>query len=125
MQGHISFAKNAMHKSLATTATQRQKKRGTGGITMAEYIEREKLRKTLKEEMQILKETPGKDDWDKGLMQGIKESIMHLNIVPTADVVEVVRCKDCKWHDSIDGPMRQCDITDDDDFCSYGERKED
>lgn len=36
MQGHISFAKNAMHKSLATTATQRQKKRGTGGITMAE-----------------------------------------------------------------------------------------
>jgi hypothetical protein len=45
--------------------------------------------------------------------------------IPTADVVEVVRCKDCRhknpncnkclrdnlWHDS-------------DDFCSYGERKE-
>lgn len=45
--------------------------------------------------------------------------------IPAADVVEVVRCKDCKWHDSVDGPMRQCDITDDDDFCSYGERKED
>lgn len=40
------------------------------------------------------------------------------------DVVEVVRCKDCKWHDSVDGPMRQCDITDDDDFCSYGERED-
>ena len=91
---------------------------------MAEYIEREKLRKTLKEEMQILKETPGKDDWDKGLMQGIKESIMHLNVAPSASVVEVVRCKDCKWHDSVDGPMRQCDITDDDDFCSYGERED-
>lgn len=45
--------------------------------------------------------------------------------IPAANVVEVVRCKDCKWHDSVDGPMRQCDITDDDDFCSYGERKED
>lgn len=41
------------------------------------------------------------------------------------DLVEVVRCKDCKWHDSVDGPMRQCDITDDDDFCSYGEREGD
>lgn len=40
-----------------------------------------------------------------------------------SDVVEVVRCKDCKWHDSVDGPMRQCDITDDDDFCSYGVRE--
>lgn len=40
------------------------------------------------------------------------------------DLVEVVRCKDCKWHDSVDGPMRQCDITDDDDFCSYGERED-
>lgn len=41
------------------------------------------------------------------------------------DLVEVVRCKDCKWHDSVDGPMRQCDITDDDDFCSYGKREGD
>ena len=24
--------------------------------------------------------------------------------IPAADVVEVVRCKDCKWHDSVDGP---------------------
>jgi hypothetical protein len=48
-----------------------------------------------------------------------------IKAVSTADVVEVVRCKDCRhknpncnkclrdnlWHDS-------------DDFCSYGERKE-
>lgn len=48
-----------------------------------------------------------------------------INSIKDADVVEVVRCKDCKhknprgykclrdnlWHDS-------------DDFCSYGERKE-
>ena len=24
--------------------------------------------------------------------------------IPSADVVEVVRYKDCKWHDSVDGP---------------------
>lgn len=102
---------------------------------MAEYIERAKLRKTLKEEMQILKETPGKDDWDKGLMQGIKESIMYLNVAPAADVVEVVRCKECKYY-----KKGSCDChsvwpdqystgydcrPDDDDFCSYGEREED
>lgn len=50
--------------------------------------------------------------------------LSELYDILAADVVEVVRCKDCKWHDSVDGPMRQCDITDDDDFCSYGERKD-
>ena len=55
--------------------------------------------------------------------QGI--AIRAVKDVPAADVVEVVRCKDCKhknpncykclrdnlWHDA-------------EDFCSYGERKE-
>ena len=50
--------------------------------------------------------------------------LSELYDILAADVVEVVRCKDCKWHDSVDGPMRQCDITDDDDFCSYGERED-
>ena len=97
---------------------------------MAEYIERAKLRKTLKEEMQILKETPGKDDWDKGLMQGIKESIMHLNIAPTADVVEVVRCGECKFYSPVEGDVGDCEREDilylnvkKTDFCSYGERE--
>ena len=98
---------------------------------MAEYIERTDLRKTLKEEMQILKETPGKDDWDKGLMQGIKESIMHLNAAPSADVVEVVRCKECVRRN------QSADLSDSvlctwlhklsmpkDGFCSYGERED-
>lgn len=45
-----------------------------------------------------------------------------LAYAPTADVVEVVRCKDC-CH-IFDG---DCPITwekTDDDFCSYGERRE-
>lgn len=117
MQGHISFAKNAMHKSLATTATQRQKKRGIGGITMAEYIERAEVLKKFEE----IKNSVDITFADALYLDGVMELI---DSVPSADVVEAVRCKDCKWHDSVDGPMRQCDITDDDDFCSYGERED-
>ena len=54
------------------------------------------------------------------------------------DIVEVVRCKDCKWyykhianydyccHKNPDGRWAQnfAVIARDDDFCSYGERKD-
>jgi hypothetical protein len=48
---------------------------------------------------------------------------------PTADVVEVVRCKDCKEFHRADKKFAQhCRIhgamVQEDDFCSYGERKE-
>ena len=43
---------------------------------------------------------------------------------PTADVVEVVRCKDCKYQDEclqkVDCEYVMKEIV----FCSYGERKE-
>lgn len=71
---------------------------------MAEYIEREALLHEMK--------------------MDIRPPFAVVRDFPAADLVEVVRCKDCKWHDSVDGPMRQCDITDDDDFCSYGERED-
>lgn len=51
---------------------------------------------------------------------------------PTADVVEVVRCKDCVyWQDNNDGyPHKECrwgkdETPDAYDFCSYGERRTD
>ena len=46
---------------------------------------------------------------------------------PTADVVEVVRCKDCKYIDD-DGVCQNSKglaIQDDDDFCSHAERSTD
>lgn len=62
---------------------------------------------------------------------------IHVEIVPvrifenTLDVVEVVRCKDCEYfQDNNDGyPHEDCrwrndETPDGDDFCSYGERKE-
>jgi hypothetical protein len=40
------------------------------------------------------------------------------------DVVPVVRCKDCKYHNAPACPMRlSFNWTDDNDFCSYGERR--
>jgi hypothetical protein len=49
---------------------------------------------------------------------------------PTADVVEVVRCKDCKLRDTEGCPFMYwyCGIllgcTADNNYCNYGERKE-
>ena len=46
-----------------------------------------------------------------------------------ADVVEVVRCKDCKYKFSVNGhdkkgcPLDGVGLMNDDDFCSCGERR--
>ena len=69
--------------------------------------------------------------------------IWLLRTFPTADVVEVVRCKDCQWWsdrgfdpilnrrdgccDRPLGEYYECDcdfVTTENDFCSYGERSE-
>ena len=57
-----------------------------------------------------------------------------INNTPTVDAVEVVRCKDCEfspfWFGG-NGNWKLCPLVDDfvkeqtrDDYCSYGERKE-
>ena len=44
---------------------------------------------------------------------------------PTVDAVPVVRCRECKYHNKPPCPMRlSFNLTEDEDFCSYGERKE-
>ena len=41
------------------------------------------------------------------------------------DAVEVVRCRECKYHNKPPCPMRlSFNWTEDNDFCSYGELKE-
>ena len=48
-----------------------------------------------------------------------------LREAPTVDAVEVVRCRECKHRDGIPGqPNIVCSQMHDDDFCSYGERKD-
>lgn len=51
--------------------------------------------------------------------------------VPTVDAVPVIRCRECKYRFENNGHSKNgCPIIDaniwmdDDDFCSYGERKE-
>lgn len=66
-------------------------------MIMAEYIEREALLKELKEkhdDMMQDEEYYGKKRlWHEALSHARVESIVECQ--PTADVVEVVRCKDC------------------------------
>lgn len=47
-----------------------------------------------------------------------------LQMTPTADVVEVVRCKDCKFY-SVNGHCGVLGFCEPDEFCSRGERRKD
>ena len=59
-------------------------------------------------------------EYNDGFDDGVQYVLECIDNVPTADVVEVVRCKDCNhWID------RECQIfsmmMNDDDYCCYGE----
>lgn len=82
---------------------------------MAEYIEREALIAEY-------------DRVHKGPAGGARKLMVE---APAADVVEVVRCKDCEHYKAYSDPLegfygqclvRECDIGEND-FCSYGIRK--
>lgn len=60
------------------------------------------------------------DAYDKSCIIGVLEEL------PSADVVPVVRCKDC-FHSRPDGYGLECTMhyrpTKEEDFCSYGEMR--
>lgn len=63
---------------------------------MSRYIDKDKLIKDLKTDMWISENSL------KYVLQDIKEQ-------PEADVVEVVRCKDCKWWEKQENsPQGKC-----------------
>lgn len=98
---------------------------------MAEYIDREAAVKAVKDyaHMVIDKGRKSLDTVDDTL-----NIVARIEKIPTADVVPVVRCKDCKWFvDNNGGEWYGCkmfqvvritpeDAPKPDDFCSYGER---
>lgn len=94
---------------------------------MAEYIERENAYKLINEQKEraIGMYTKGRND---GL--DIAKSIIHSKEkCPTADVVKVVRCGQCKnWkinpNNLYGGQCRFSECASIDHFCSRGERKE-
>lgn len=92
---------------------------------MSEYIERERLLVLAKYIANMYSPT--------GL--AAPKIIKLIERIKKADVVEVVRCKDCEYFRSIDYNLNKCEEHSDgwgdhtvyvgeDDFCSYGKRKE-
>ena len=68
--------------------------------------------------------------WHRGYTaQECKQAERLVNEQPTADVVEVVRCKDCKHKDyccrNVAKFDKGYDMYEGISFCSYGERRED
>lgn len=85
---------------------------------MAEYIEREAYRNRLSD----------LESWCQDERKpGLKQALEMFDEVAAADVVEVVRCKDCKYNIGTKKCLNQDSffaMPKDDDFCSYGERRE-
>ena len=64
---------------------------------------------------------------DASLSSVDEDTILDLvDSIHTVDAVPVVRCKDCKYRDGTPGkPNILCAQMHEDDFCSYGECRED
>lgn len=106
---------------------------------MAEYIERDAAREIV---VELQKSLCPVGQYGRGYVYGIErdmydelEKILDdVDAIPAADVVEVVRCGECKYYDNpvctllsekpsqySTGSVVEMEYSD---FCSYGERKE-
>ena len=98
---------------------------------MARYIDAELFDKKLAMEVYLADD----EDFTKAFVRGMELVKKAENKTPTADVVEVIRCKDCKHFDKNKGHRDtkfsfyfcakdkfHYNITTENDFCSYGER---
>ena len=99
---------------------------------MADYIERRAAIDALEKEKPIpfVNKDGSIDPFGAGRQnQWYRDGIAIMNL-PSADVVEVVRCKDCKHYDLAPNGFngmcnRQYATFYACDFCSYGEQKDD
>ena len=85
---------------------------------MARYIDADKLKERLK-----IISVVADDLYEMGINRGLDRAETEIDMLPEADVVEVVRCKDCTEWDS-----NECECSHwygfrENDFCSYGERR--
>jgi hypothetical protein len=99
---------------------------------MSRYIDAELVPSLFDEEYKKTRKliSEGETHLDN-LAEGFTEAGRVIRTMPTADVVEVVRCKDCKWWKRMNGDKRlQCFHghglirTTENDYCSRGERRE-
>ena len=99
---------------------------------MTEYIGRECLVKEAEAVLKFIEQHYS----DRARIADAKSTVeCSRYYAPAANPVEVVRCKDCRWGRVVDDrePMFKCVIIahdgrsqwwDSNDFCSYGERKD-
>lgn len=98
---------------------------------MAEHIERDSLMEKVKAIHKAVDTSAINNDYNTGFHSATSQIMGMIDSLPAADVVEVVRCKDCIKcvHDKIFGHywcnrMNSTYKVKPDDFCSYGERME-
>lgn len=109
---------------------------------MAEYIDKEALIGKIKgftsdvifrgnhKLMLTGKDSCNPSEWRRGYEQGVLDTNNLIAQTPAADVVEVCRCRDCKWTDNVlfKNKVIWCDHdeqwVEEDNFCKYGSRRE-
>ena len=99
---------------------------------MTKYIELEALKNRFAKRLVWLKKDIH-DEYSSGLCDGCEYDTKLIDEIPAADVVSVVRCKDCKHYkyrmceligNIMDGYYHGTfDVKRPDDFCSYGVKK--
>lgn len=95
---------------------------------MTEYIDRQALEVALNHRLSyLIKEYSVFDHYTTGY----SDAVSAVENFPSADAVPVVRCKDCRWRGREECAMfYRCECGEqhtwetDNDFCSYGERRE-
>ena len=111
---------------------------------MTKYIELEALKNRFAKRLVWLKKDIH-NEYSLGLYDGCEYDTKLIDEIPAADVVPVVRCRDCKYWGDEDGKLQDSDgalcarctvhnylidgrhtgwCPTENDFCSYGERKE-
>ena len=92
---------------------------------MPEYIEREALLAELEDEIDFVSPFYNAEQ-NQYFTMGLRCAYRDAQRFPAADVVEVVRCKDCAIpHNRFTGcPKLNGLIPPENHFCSFGERKE-
>lgn len=98
---------------------------------MAKYIDADKLNDRISGLRRSCKQTafPEVDAFDRGFNNGIFSVAAEMLDMPAADVVEVVRCRDCDmWSDSFEVKdlgklcMNFRIVTKPDFYCAWGSR---
>lgn len=96
---------------------------------MSRYIDADKLKRSIEAQCRVLRAI-GIDELTE--MTGVLSAgfFQEIENAPTEDVVKVVRCKDCRFHENEQIGMVYCPAVvggwvEDNWFCKGGERRDD